>query len=126
VGRPWRLCGKQSAALPTICLGSPYSFRYSVDDWWLQSAWCKSVTDHYTLLGRAVSELEENTDEVREALYERARAALLRLLRDGNLPYSEPEIVREQRDEGAIRKRVEAVSGAGLSSTESLVPEEIA
>ena len=72
------------------------------------------MTDYYTLLGRAVSELEENTDEVREALYERARAALLRLLRDGNLPYSEPEIVGEQLAlEEAIR-RVEAVSGAGI------------
>jgi len=84
------------------------------------------ATDYYTLLGRAVSELGENTDEVREALYERARAALLRLLRDGSLPYSEPEIVREQQElEEAIR-RVEAVSGAGLSSTENLVSEEVA
>ena len=84
------------------------------------------VTDYYTLLGRAVSELGENTDEVREALYERARAALLRLLRDGNLPYSEPEIVGEQLAlEEAIR-RVEAVSGVGLSSTENLVSAEVA
>ncbi len=84
------------------------------------------VRDYCSLLTRAVSELQNNTDEARETLYERARAALLLHLRNGDPPASESEIVGQRLAlEEAIRT-VEAESRAGANDIEKSVVKEIA
>lgn len=84
------------------------------------------MSDYCSLLTRAVSQLENNTDEAREGLYERARAALLRHLRNGDPPVSESEIAGQRLAlEEAIRT-VEVASRAGSNDIENSVKEEIA
>jgi hypothetical protein len=83
------------------------------------------VSDYDSLLTRAVSALENNTDEAREGLYERARAALLRQLRNGDPPASESEIAGHRLALEEAIKRVEAGSRAGASNVENSVEEEI-
>ena len=66
------------------------------------------MADYHPLVARAVAGLDENTAEARRALYERARAALVKQLRGTNPPLSESDITRERLAlEEAIR-RVEA------------------
>src|SRR5215472_9627603 len=55
------------------------------------------MTDYNSLLATAVAGLEENTREARRRLYERARAAQLKLLEGRNPPLSETEIIRERQ-----------------------------
>jgi hypothetical protein len=68
------------------------------------------MTDYYPLISRAVAGLEKNTGEVRRALYERARNALVDQLRSAVPALEESDITRERLAlEEAVRK-VEAES----------------
>jgi hypothetical protein len=63
------------------------------------------MADYYPLIAKAVSGLEKSTGEVRRALYDRARTALLAQLRGVEPPLAEPDITRERLSlEEAIRK----------------------
>jgi ATP-binding cassette, subfamily B, bacterial HlyB/CyaB len=55
------------------------------------------MTKYNSLLATAVAGLKENTREARRLLYERARAAQLKLLEGRNPPLSETEILRERQ-----------------------------
>ncbi|MEP9350133.1 hypothetical protein [Xanthobacter sp. KR7-225] len=66
------------------------------------------MADYFPLLARAVSSLPQKSAESRRAVYDRARATLLRQLRSVDPPLPEGEITRERMSlEDAIR-RVEA------------------
>jgi hypothetical protein len=63
------------------------------------------MTDYHPLIARAVDGLDRNTGEIRRALYERARNALVTQLRGVDPPLSESEITKERLAlEDAIRK----------------------
>lgn len=71
------------------------------------------MADYYPLLSRAVAGLTNNTGEVRRALYERARTALVNQLRNSDPPLSEADITRERLAlEDAVR-RIEAEAAGG-------------
>jgi hypothetical protein len=77
------------------------------------------MADYYPLIAKAVFGLEKSTGEVRRALYDRARTALIAQLRGVEPALSEPEITRERLAlEEAIRK-VEA-EAAGRSRSDPL------
>ncbi|MGQ3674137.1 hypothetical protein ACT6QH_01350 [Xanthobacter sp. TB0139] len=66
------------------------------------------MADYYPLLVRAISSLPQNSAEARRAVFDRARAALLKQLRSVSPPLPEGEITRERLSlEEAIR-RIEA------------------
>lgn len=66
------------------------------------------MADYFPLLARAISSLPQKSAESRRAVYDRARATLLRQLRSVDPPLPEGEITRERMSlEDAIR-RVEA------------------
>jgi hypothetical protein len=76
------------------------------------------VADYYPLIGRAVAALEDNTVELRCAVYERARTALVAQLSKRDPPSTESEIRREQSAlEQAIRK-LEAEQLSRLAQTD--------
>ncbi len=54
------------------------------------------MADYHPLIRRAVDGLSENKPDLRQAVYERARAALLHQLRSLDPPLSEADITREQ------------------------------
>jgi hypothetical protein len=54
------------------------------------------MADYYPLIARAVEGLENSTGEIRRALYERARTALVNQLRTVDPPLDEAEITRER------------------------------
>ncbi|GLK78238.1 hypothetical protein GCM10008171_34920 [Methylopila jiangsuensis] len=63
------------------------------------------MADYYPVLSRAVAGLPEKTGENRRAVYERARAAIIRQLRSIDPPLSEEDISRERMQlEDAIRR----------------------
>src|SRR5450759_1115545 len=63
------------------------------------------MADYYPLIARAVGGLDKNTGEIRRALYERARSALVNHLRSVDPPLNESDITRERLAlEGATRK----------------------
>lgn len=69
------------------------------------------MADYFPVLSRAIAGLENNTGEARRAVYERARAAIVRQLRAIEPPLSEEDISRERMQlEEAIRK-IEANAG---------------
>jgi hypothetical protein len=82
------------------------------------------VTDYYPLLARAVSELEDNTEQTREAVYGRARAALLRQLRNGDPPFSQFEIASERLAREDVKKRVEGCRKRAPSTRSPSEPNE--
>jgi formiminotetrahydrofolate cyclodeaminase len=51
------------------------------------------MADYYSVIAHAVSRLPRKTDEAKQAIYERARAALRKALRS---PFSDTELVAEQ------------------------------
>jgi formiminotetrahydrofolate cyclodeaminase len=51
------------------------------------------MADYYSIIAHAVSRLPSKTDETKQAIYERARAALRKALRS---PFSATELVAEQ------------------------------
>jgi len=63
------------------------------------------MADYYPLVQRAVAGLANSNGEIRRALYERARTALVNQLRSADPPLDESEITRERLAlEEAIRK----------------------
>jgi hypothetical protein len=63
------------------------------------------MADYYPLIARAVAGLDKNTGEIRRALYERARTALVGQLRSVDPPLNESDITRERLAlEESIRK----------------------
>src|SRR5712675_2443009 len=64
------------------------------------------MADYYPLIARAIAGLDPDAPgESRRAIYERARAALIALLRSAQPPLSQSEITRERLSlEEAIRK----------------------
>lgn len=73
------------------------------------------MADYFPVLSRAVAGLENNTAEARRAVYERARAAIVRQLRAIEPPLPEEDIARERMQlEEAIRK-IEANAGAPVA-----------
>lgn len=80
------------------------------------------MAEYFPVLARAVAALEQNTGENRRAVYERARAALVRQLRGYDPPLSESEITRERLAlEDAIR-RVEADARAQQAAAGAPAP----
>ncbi|MFD1704684.1 hypothetical protein ACFSCV_16885 [Methylopila henanensis] len=74
------------------------------------------MADYFPVLSRAVAGLPANTGENRRAVYERARAAIIRQLRSIDPPLSEDDISRERmRLEEAIA-RVEEEHGGGAAA----------
>lgn len=74
------------------------------------------MADYFPVLSRAVAGLENNTADARRAVYERARAAIVRQLRAIEPPLPEEHIAREQTQlEEAIR-RIEAEAGAPVAA----------
>jgi hypothetical protein len=63
------------------------------------------MADYYPLIARAVEGLEEGSPEARQAVYDRARGALIQQLRSLDPPLAEDDIAREQQslDEAIVR-----------------------
>jgi len=68
------------------------------------------MTKYNSLLAIAVADLKENTRETRRLLYERMRAAQLKLLEGRNPPLSETEVMRERQALEQAVFEVEAVA----------------
>ena len=66
------------------------------------------MTDYYPLIARAVSGLDNNTGDMRRALYERARLALVNQLRSFDPPLNESDIIRELSVLEAAIQKIEA------------------
>jgi hypothetical protein len=66
------------------------------------------MADYYPLIARAVAGLDKNTGDVRRALYERARTALVTQLRSTNPPLNETDITRERL---ALEEAIRSVEG---------------
>jgi len=76
------------------------------------------MPDYDPLIARAVSSLVNNTNEERQALYERARAVLIVHLRQADPPLLEADITHERRALEAAIRRVDAEwSAPRLSSS---------
>jgi hypothetical protein len=69
------------------------------------------MPDYYPLLTRALAGLDPNTDEARQAVYNRARQALLKQLRGVSPPLAEAEITRERLALEDAIKRVDGEVG---------------
>src|SRR5213075_873621 len=79
-----------------------------------------AMTDFYPMVLAALSKLDRNTEETRQALYQRARTTLASRLRQLDPPLSEQRIMEERLAfEEAIR-RVEADCAQGLVERELL------
>jgi len=78
------------------------------------------MAEYYPLLARAVAGLPEPTREARQALYDRARGALLNQLRNLQPPVAETDIMRETEALATAAARLEsefdAKSAAGAES----------
>jgi hypothetical protein len=86
-----------------------------------QGPWSFSADGRLLLIVRAVAGLTDNTYEGRQALYERARAALLTNLRGVTPPLSEADIVFQRLAlEEAIRQVETETARAASYSAEAL------
>jgi hypothetical protein len=65
------------------------------------------VDDYYSLIAHAVSRVPRNNDEVRHAIYEQARTALLEQLRAYRPPLSDAALANEHFALEAAISRVE-------------------
>src|ERR1700687_1779341 len=84
-------------------VGSAYGRRALLQP---QQRLCRKMPSYYSLIAKAVAGLDPDAPgESRQALYERASAALLAQLRTINPPFTEAEITRERLAlEEAVRK----------------------
>jgi hypothetical protein len=82
------------------------------------------MPDYYALMTRALAKLERNTADDRRVLFDRARAVLLKQLRNRRPPATEPEVKREQFAlEVAIRKvELELATAVVRSTSSAIVP----
>jgi len=76
------------------------------------------MADYYQLIARAVSALPNNSPEARNAIYERARQALLKQLRVLEPPISEEDIERETQslEEAIARLEIKTAIAAGTDA----------
>ena len=82
------------------------------------------MADFYPILARAVAGLPDTSSQARQAVYERARAALLAQLRSLNPPLSEAEIMRERLSLDEAAARVEADYGeVATPEPEPILPD---
>jgi hypothetical protein len=83
------------------------------------------MADYYPVLARAVAALSNSTPEMRSAIYERARAALMGQLRAVQPPIAEEDIEREGRllDEAIERLEAEALIPPAQESAPESAPE---
>jgi hypothetical protein len=81
-----------------------------------------AITDYYNLLARALGQLQENTDDARRALYERAISALTNQLRAFDPPLNESDVVREQRDLAEAILKIEAEARES-AHTDAVAPD---
>jgi len=70
----------------------------------------QSTADYFPVIDRAVSSLPDNIGDARQAVYDRARSALLQELYEHDPPLSKLEIARELLALDAAIQRVEAKS----------------
>jgi hypothetical protein len=78
------------------------------------------MADYYSLIAREVAALDLNTGDARCALYERARAALVELLRDVTPALNESQVTRERTSlEAAIRKIEEEAARESQARSET-------
>eukprot|EP01037_Dinobryon_pediforme_P013410 gene13410-13524_t len=72
------------------------------------------MADYYQLISRAVNGLPTNSPEARDAIYERARAALSKQLRSLQPPIAETDIQRESKslEEAIARTELDAASAS--------------
>ncbi|MBX9930874.1 MAG: histidine kinase [Methylobacterium sp.] len=82
------------------------------------------MADYYPLLARALDALPERSEELRKAVYDRARAALMGQLRSILPALSEADINRERDALEAAINRLEADQG-GLPLPAGLAPEPV-
>ncbi|MCG6121893.1 MAG: histidine kinase [Microvirga sp.] len=81
------------------------------------------MADYFPLIARAVQALSEQSPEMRGAVYERARAALIGQLRSLDPPLSEEEIADETVSLDAAIADVEAAYSPEAFSPEAYAPE---
>lgn len=80
------------------------------------------MAEYYPLLARAVERLPESTAELRQSVYERARAALIGQLRKTEPPVPEGDIARESEALDAAIARLERELGARRTTAAALPP----
>jgi hypothetical protein len=85
------------------------------------------MAEYYPLLAKAVASLPDATPEARHAIYERARQALFRQLRNLEPPIPEADVERESRSLEAAVAQLETEFGpapeiAGLTSPDDDLP----
>lgn len=80
------------------------------------------MADYYPLIARAVAGLDKNTGDVRRALYERARTALVAQLRSISPPLSETDITRERL---ALEEAIRGVEGEAARRPRETPPADI-
>ena len=73
------------------------------------------MADYYPLIARAVEGLSETSPDMRRAVYERARTALMEQLRNLDPPLSEADIRRERLSLDTAIDRVEELIGAPVA-----------
>ena len=81
------------------------------------------MADYYPLIARAVEGLSDPSPEMRRAVYERARSALIGQLRTLDPPLSEDEIHQERISLDAAITRVEAEYASAPTPTPAFKPQ---
>ncbi|GEO17269.1 histidine kinase [Microvirga aerophila] len=82
------------------------------------------MADYYPLIARAVEGLSETSPDMRRAVYERARTALMEQLRNLDPPLSEADIRRERQSLDAAISRVEAEYAPEPAASTSPAPAD--
>lgn len=84
------------------------------------------MADYFPLLVRAISGLPQNTGDARKAVYDRARAALLKQLRGVEPPLPEGEILRQRQalEEAIRRVEAEQTPDAPVEAPSEVAPAE--
>jgi hypothetical protein len=78
------------------------------------------MADYFPLISRAVAGLDKNTGEIRRALYERARTALVNQLRSVEPALNESDITRERL---ALEESIRKVEAEAAKRSRSEAPE---
>ena len=78
------------------------------------------MADYHPLIARAVNGLDKNTGEIRRALYERARSALVNQLRSVEPALEESDITRERL---ALEEAIRKVEAEAVKRTRPDAPE---
>src|SRR5450755_864138 len=82
------------------------------------------MADYYPLLAKAVAGLTNSTPEARQAIYGRARGALLNQLRSIKPPVPEPDIERESQALDEAVRRIEREAGMPEPASRSTAPPQ--